>query len=78
MSTIELELFNALRKVNVAESNVQLATKGDIHGEIAGLKTDLAEAESRIVKAMADMQRWTIGVSFGSVAVLVALLKIWP
>jgi hypothetical protein len=56
----------------------QLATKGDIHGEIAGLKTDLAEAESRIVKAMADMQRWTIGVSFGSVAVLVALLKIWP
>ena len=98
MSTIELELFNALRKANVAEEDArkvadainrsidsrytlhagQLATKGDIQGEVANLKTDLAEMESRIVKAMADMQRWTIGVSIGSVAVLVALLKIWP
>ena len=98
MSTIELELFNALRKANVAEEDArkvadainrsidsrysvhaaQLATRGDIQTEVAGFKTDLAETESRIVKAMADMQRWTIGVSFGSVAVLVALLKIWP
>ena len=63
MSTIGLEL---------------LLTKGDIQTEVAGLKTDFAETESRIVKAMADMQRWTIRVSFGFVAVLVALLKIWP
>jgi predicted MarR family transcription regulator len=58
----------------------QLATHGDIETvrkEVADVKTSMAEMESRLMRAMADMQRWTITALFAAVGLFAAVSKIW-
>ncbi|KTT14987.1 hypothetical protein NS331_21950 [Pseudacidovorax intermedius] len=62
----------------------QLATRGDVEGvrrDVAQLKaevkTDTAEMEARLLRTLADMQRWTIGSMFAAVGLFAAVTKIW-
>ena len=91
---MELEIFEALTAVNVpadkakavAESinsaidrryslhSQQLATRGDI----ATIQKDMAEMETRLLKALTEMQRWTLTALFGGLGALAILIKHWP
>ena len=90
---MELEIYNAFVKAGVPEADAkaavesinkeidkryslhstQLATRGDVES----VKKDLAEMESRLLRSMNDMQRWTIGAVFASVGLFAAVSKIW-
>lgn len=90
---MELEIFEALTAVNVpadkakavAESinsaidrryslhSQQLATRGDI----ATIQKDMAEMETRLLKALTEMQRWTLTALFGGLGALAILIKFW-
>lgn len=54
----------------------QLATKGDLYEKIAEVKSDISEAEARLLRSMQDMQRWTITATFAAVAAMAALTKL--
>lgn len=59
----------------------QLATRGDVAEvmrEIGNTRKEMAEMESRLLRAMADMQRWTLTSIFGGLAALAVLIKLWP
>ncbi len=77
MSTIELELFNALRKVNVPEEdarkvadamNRSIDERYKVHAAVLATKADLAEMESRLVK-------WIVATVLGGSAFFSILSK---
>ena len=90
---MELEIYSAFVKAGVSESDAkaavesinkeidkryalhaqQLATRGDIES----VKRGMAEMESRLLRAMNDMQRWTPASIFAAVALFAAVTKIW-
>ena len=90
---MELKIFEALTSANVSPEKArnavasikkeinehyalhasQLATKGDIET----VRKDMAEMESRLLRAMADMQRWTITAIIAAVGLFAAITKIW-
>ena len=90
---MELEIYSAFVKAGVSESDAkaavesinkeidkryavhvqQLATRGDIES----VKRGMAEMESRLLRAMNDMQRWTLASIFAAVALFAAVTKIW-
>ncbi len=51
----------------------QLATRGDVDQ----VRKEMAEMESRLMRAMADMQRWTITALFAAVGLFAAISKVW-
>lgn len=90
---MELEIYNAFVKAGVPEAEAkaavesinlaidkryalhasQLATRGDV--EV--VRRDMSEMESRLLRTLADMQRWTIGSMFAAVGLFAAVTKIW-
>jgi hypothetical protein len=52
---------------------MEQATRGDV----STLKQDLAEMEARLLRAMNDMQRWTLGAIFAGMAALAVITKLW-
>jgi hypothetical protein len=90
---MELEIYTAFRKAGIEDADAraavesinkeidrryalhsqQLVTRGDI-GEI---KHEISEMESRLLRALNDMQRWTLGAVFGSMAALAVITKLW-
>ena len=91
---MEMELYKALIRANVSEDDArevvnsikkeidsryalhsqQLATRGDI----AVIQKDMAEMETRLLKALTEMQRWTLTALFGGLGALAILIKFWP
>ena len=91
---MEMELYKALIRANVSEDDArevvnsikkeidnryslhsqQLATRGDI----AVIQKDMAEMETRLLKALTEMQRWTLTALFGGLSALAILIKFWP
>lgn len=51
----------------------QLATRGDVVEVTKGL----AEMEARLLRAMNDTQRWTLGAIFAGMASLAVITKLW-
>ncbi len=90
---MELEIFEALTAANVpadmaraAAASVKkeideryslhaahLATRGDMDT----VRKEMAEMEGRLLRAMGDMQRWTLGAIFAAMAALAVLTKLW-
>lgn len=95
---MELEIYSAFVKAGVSESDAkaavesinkeidkryavhaqQLATRGDMES----VRKEVAEAESRLTRAIAevqksivDMQRWTIAAVFAGMAAFAAIQK---
>lgn len=91
---MELEIYEALTAANVPPEKAkaaaasidaaidrryslhsqQLATRGDV----AAVEKAMAEMEARLLRAMTDMQRWTLTALFGGLAALAVLIKLWP
>ena len=90
---MELEIFEALTAVNVpadkpkpvAESiNSAIDRRYSLHsqplatrGDIAVIQKDMAEMETRLLKALTEMQRWTLTALFGGLGALAILIKFW-
>lgn len=90
---MELEIYNAFVKAGVPEADAkaaveslnreidkryalhaqQLATRGDV-GEV---KKEMAEMEARLLRALGEMQRWTLGAIFAGLASLAVITKLW-
>ncbi|MEQ1663232.1 MAG: hypothetical protein ABL877_11110 [Thiobacillus sp.] len=50
----------------------QLATRGDV----SDLRQQAAEMEARLLKAINDAQRWTMGAVFAGMATVAAIVKL--
>lgn len=90
---MELEIYNAFVKAGVPEAEAKAAVESinkeidkrySLHasqlstrGDVEGVKKDLADMESRLLRAMNEMQRWTIGAMFGALAALTVITKLW-
>ena len=90
---MELEIYNAFVKAGVPEADAkaavesinreidkryalhatQLATRGDVEAA----RRDMSEMEARLLRTLADMQRWTIGSMFAAVGLFAAVTKLW-
>ncbi len=90
---MELEIFEALTAANVPADKArevahsidraidqrysihekQLATRGDLDG----VRKEFAEMEARLLRAMNEMQRWTLGAIFAAMAALAIITKLW-
>ena len=90
---MELEIYSAFVKAGVSAEEAkaavesltkeidkryalhaaQLATRGDVES----IKKDLAEMENRLLRAMSDMQRWTMGALFAALGALTVISKLW-
>lgn len=45
--------------------------------KIGNTRKQMAEMEARLLRAMSDMQRWTLTALFGGLAALAVLNKLW-
>ena len=90
---MKIEIYTAFVKAGVSEAeakaaveliseqidrryclrSAQLATRSDVES----VKKDMAEMENRLLRAMNDMQRWTIGAVIASGGLFAAVSKIW-
>ena len=88
-----LENYGAFVKVGVSDSDAkaavdsinmeidkryalhaqQLATRGDVEG----VRKDMADMESRLLRAMNEMQRWALASIFAAVGLFAAITKLW-
>jgi predicted Rossmann-fold nucleotide-binding protein len=91
---MKLEIFEALTAANVpADKAREVAHSIDraidrryaIHEKQLVTRGYLAEAETRLIKAiaeiqksMAEMQRWTLAAVFGGMAAVAAIIKLIP
>jgi len=89
---MEMEIYKAFRKTGLEEDDArkivesiakeidrryelhakQLATRGDV----AEVKTQMAEMETRLTKIIADAQKWTIGTIIAGMAGITAIIKL--
>lgn len=83
---MELEIYNAFVKAGVSEVDAKAAVESinreidkrfSLHAQQLATKGDLSEMESRLLRALNDMQRWTLGTIFAGVAVLAVITKLW-
>ncbi len=83
---MELEIYNAFVKAGVSEADAKAAVESinreldkrfSLHAQQLATKGDLSEMESRLLRALNDMQRWTLGTIFAGVAVLAVITKLW-
>ncbi len=81
---MELEIFEALTAANVPTDKARAAAASikkeinehyALHAAQLATKGDLAEMESRLLKAINDSQRWTITATFATIAAVAALSK---
>lgn len=54
-------------------NSLQLATSGDFES----VKEGMVEMENRLLRAMSDMRRWTVGAVIASGGLFAAVSKIW-
>lgn len=89
---MELEIYEALTAVNVpadkakavAESiNKQIDSRYSLHasqlatrGDVAEVRQEIAEMEGRLLKALSEMQRWTMASIFAGMAAVAAIIKL--
>jgi len=90
---MELEIYEALTAVNVpndkaravAESiNKEIDRRYELHarqlstrGDISELRQQSAEMEARLLKAINDSQRWTMGAVFAGMAAVATIVKLF-
>ncbi len=90
---MEIEIYNAFVKAGLEASeakaavesinkeidkryalhSAQLATRGDVEG----VRKDVAEMENRLLRAMAEMQRWTLTSIFAGMGAVAVITKLW-
>lgn len=82
---MELEIYEALTSANVpnekaravAESiSKEIDRRYELHARQLATRGDMAEMEARLLKAINDTQRWTLGAVFAGMAVVAAIAKL--
>jgi hypothetical protein len=83
---MELEIYTAFTQAGVADGTARAAVDSirkeidnryALHSAQLATKGDLAEMQTRLLRAMADMQRWTLTALFGGLAALAVIVKLW-
>ena len=90
---MELEIYEALTSANVpgdkakavAESiNKEIDRRYELHaqqlatrGDISELRQQSSEMEARLLKAINDSQRWTMGAVFAGMVSVAAIMKLF-
>ena len=83
---MEMELYKALIRANVPEDDArevvnsikkEIDSRYSLHKDQLFTKQDGAELEGRLLRALADMQRWTLATVFGALGALAILIKLW-
>lgn len=76
MSTVVMELYTALRSAGVSEEQSSAAAAAVVDGrnlatkaDLAELKVDISELESRLIK-------WNVGAIIAMAAVVAAIVKL--
>jgi predicted nucleic acid-binding Zn-ribbon protein len=59
-----------------AEMRDSLITKADLKNEILELRTEMAQMESRLLKASSDQLRWIVGTLIAVSGLTVTLIKL--
>lgn len=59
-----------------AEMRDSLITKADLKNEIFELRTEMAQMESRLLKASSDQLRWIVGTLIAVSGLTVTLIKL--
>lgn len=54
-----------------------LATSYQLDARNAEVRKDIAELETRLLRALSEMQRWTLTALFGGLGALAVVIKIW-
>jgi hypothetical protein len=81
---MELEIYNAFVKAGVSEQDAKAAVESinkaidhryTLHSNQLATKTDMAEMEARLLRALAEMQRWTLTTMFAALGALAVFLK---
>jgi len=83
---MELEIYNAFVKAGVSEADAKAAVESinreidkryALHSQQLATRGDLAEMENRLLRALSEMQRWTLGSIFAAVALFATITKLW-
>ena len=81
-----LEIYSAFVKAGVSESDAkavvesiieEIDKRNALHAQQLATKGDLAELESRLLRAMNEMQRWALASIFAAVGLFAAITKLW-
>lgn len=90
MSTVVVELYEALRKAGVDETLARsaasavvpanaladLATKGDLLATKSDVKSELQEIRIEIAELKADLIKWNVGTMVALTALCVAIMRL--
>lgn len=90
---MELEIYEALTSANVPNDKARAAVEAinkeidrryELHArqlatrsDISELRQQSAEMEARLLKAINDLQRWTMGAVFAGMATVAAIVKLF-
>jgi hypothetical protein len=72
----EIDLSNLATKADLAQ--LQAATKADLAQLQAATKADLAQLRTEIAELRAELIKWVVGVGFAQVAMILAVLRLFP
>lgn len=83
---MELEIYDAFRSAGVADEKAKAAVESinlaidkryELQARQIATRGDMAEMESRLLKAINDAQRWTMGAVFAGMAAVAAIIKLF-
>ncbi|MFT3758293.1 hypothetical protein [Thauera sp.] len=86
-ASVELTIFQALKSAGVDDEKATAAAEAvtkaidqrfSLHAEQLFTKRDGAELKADMIKAIAEMQRWTLGAIFAGMAAVAAIIKLVP
>ncbi|MDR2239275.1 MAG: hypothetical protein LBE33_02415 [Zoogloeaceae bacterium] len=81
---MELEIYEAFRSAGVGDDRAKAAAESvikeidrryELHARQLATRSDIAEMESRLLKAITDMQRWTVGAIFAGMGLVAGIIK---
>ncbi len=85
MSSMELEIYEALTAVNVpaikakavaASIDKAIDRRYSLHAEQLATRSDIADVKKEMAEAKADIIKWCVASIFGAVALFAAIVKV--
>ena len=79
MSTIVIEIYDALREAGASEEKAKAAAAAIVGAEARtelATKVDIAEVKTIIANTKSELIMWNIGTALGIVALVIAALKL--
>jgi hypothetical protein len=86
-ASVELNIYHALKSAGVDDEKATAAAESVVkaidqryalHSEQLFTKRDGSELKADMMKAITEMQRWTLGALFAGMASVAAIIKLVP